>query len=62
MIAFVGDQVAGIFCCRGEAHGRKILLRLFRVGARIVVSPSSAGRIGATTMTPLSRSTACSGL
>jgi hypothetical protein len=30
MVAFVGDQIAGIFLCRGEAHDRKILLRLFQ--------------------------------
>src|ERR1700676_4573415 len=46
MVAFVGDQVAGAFRCRGEVHRRKILLRLFqrRLEGRGVALVSGVGR------------------
>ena len=63
MIALVGDQVAGIFRRRsGATEADRFFFASFNVGFSVLVSPSSAGWIGAATMTPLSRSTACSGL
>ena len=62
VISFVSHEVAGIFTRRRKTHGGEVLLGLFQCGAerRRVASLRRMDR--AATTTPVSRSTACSGL
>ena len=65
MISLVGDQIA---CDRlapaqvGASMSARLRAAASSVGSSVVASPLSAGWISAATMTPVSRSTACSGL
>ena len=62
MIAFVADESAGLIRRRRKIDLGGLRAAASSVPGNVVVSPSSAGWIGAATMTPVSRSTACSGL
>ena len=62
VIPFVGGQTQGSSSVGASPTSPRLRSAISRVGESVAVSPSSAGWIGAATTTPVSRSTACSGL